>query len=340
MSITYKEICQFFENSNDIHKLEELMNKFPVYGIFLFLLEHKGATGHQDEIHLTFEQAEDFLEKFLAGHLTKNDANYLLNAILQTERNFQILYSRIEQNVNAITYLEEADEAEDRLSVGEILNQLKHLKYIDTYQNKNYYNRKKIVAGIVTIAAMFLILFLLPIELQKDLNDYYSFDESVPLEFNESGLRGNNKAESITDPDYKQFKFQFNQGMADYLAQEYSNALKQWTGLEDKLNIIKTEPGFDKKDEYNFIVYNALCRVALYLSDKENVDKALKQKHLKKAINLFEKLPLNSDIEKYYYALALGLINQKEKALGILSSVNKKSDYYTKKIILEEQLNE
>ena len=340
MSITYKEICQFFENKNEIHKIQELAKKFPAFGIFQYLLDHKKAFSHKDDIQLTFVQAKDFLEKFLAGNLAQKDVNYLFNAILQSEKNFRIIYSLLEQNRATLSQLEEIKEYKNGLPVHEVLEQINQLKNNAKHQPKYDLSSKKIVTGILSVAAIFLILFLLPLELHKDLNDYYSFDESVPLEFNESGLRGNEESTVITDPDYKQFKFRFNQGMADYLAQEYSNALNEWTGLESKLNIIKTKPGFDRKDEYNFILYNALCRIALYLSNNENIDKEFKQKHLKEAINLFKKLPLNNDMEKYYYSLALGLTNDKVKALKILSSINKNSDYYSKRIILEEQLRE
>ena len=194
--------------------------------------------------------------------------------------------------------------------------------------------------GILAIASVLLVIFLIPAQLDKNLNGLYNYDEKVPLDFDHSILRGGTQYKEITDPDYTRYKFQFNKGMSEYLAQEYSNAISEWEVLEKDLAKLKENPFFSGKDEQNFYLYNAVCRVALYLSENEKIDTSDKNKILLKAIKLFEKLPLNSDIEIYFYSLALGLTNKKEKAVKILSSINAESNYYNKKIILEEQLKQ
>ena len=340
--LSYQEVCQFLAGKSDLTQLKELEKSIPVYGIFNFIKKYYHSRTHQSrEISLTFDKAEDYLEKYLSGEVNKQDAVDLIEAIISSEKNFQKLQYLIEQYALVFSNLKDVTEYENALSNREIIRQLLRLKNKKTINNSDFhFYRKKLVTGILSVAAIFLALFLIPIQFDKDLNELYNFDEEVPLDFNQSNLRGGVLNDEITDPDYKRFKFQFNKGMSEYLAQEYANALNEWENLEGQINLLKSNPNFNSEDEKSLILYNAICRVALYLSEKENIEENEKKSFLNQSIKLFEKLPLISDIEKYHYSLALGLTGKREKALEILSSIKINSNFYNKKIILEEQLKQ
>jgi len=338
--LNYKQLCQFLTEKNELYELKELENNTPVYGIFLAMQENYSLHVHNpEEINLTFIKTEDYLEKYLAGNLTKQEAKILTEAILNSEKNFKKLKFIIEEHAKAI--LDQTNEPEYKkiLSNKEILIQLLRLQSRKVNFNFHFY-RKKIAVGILSVASVLLILFLVPIQINKDLNELYSFDENTPLDFNHSTLRGGTFDNKIDDPEYNRFKFQFNKGMSEYLAQEYSNALSEWEVLEKDLAIYKNNRFFSDKDEQDYNLYNAVCRVALYLSKNESLNESDKIENINKALYLFEKLPLNSDIEKYYYSLALGLTDNKEKALKMLGSIDLNSDYYNKRVVLEEQLKQ
>lgn len=338
--LSYTNVCRFLKEKNELTNLEGLESKIPAYGIYHFINTHYTfRAGKLRYIHLTFDKAEEYLEKYLSGNLNSHEAINLAEAIIYSKRNFKKLQFVLERHTDVVLNIKEAARQEITLSNREILLQLfrtKNKKAVSISENHIF--NKKLIAAILSAAAILIILFIIPIRFNNNLDELYNFDKDVPLDFDQSNFRGNYPGKEITDPEYKKFKFQFNKGMSEYLAHDYSNALKDWKGIEEKIDQLKDNPDYNPRDEKDFILYNALCRIALYLSKKENYDNNRKQL-LKEAINLFEKLPLNSDIEKYYYALVLGLAGNKNKALKILSSIDINSAYYDKKIVLEEQLN-
>ena len=338
-NISYKELCAFLMGKADLAKVSALEKETPLYGIFGFLRKsyviHSASPA---EINLTFEKAEEYLETYLAGNLTKAEAIELSEAIISSERNFKLLNHIIEEHAAALEagYIEQS-EYNETISESEILQQLSKLKDKNpTHNNNNYV--KRIAVGLISVAALFFILIMLPVQINSDLKDLYSFDHNVPLDFNDSTLRGTLPADEITNPEYSQFKLQFSIGMSEYLAQEYASALSEWKSIEDNMKNLENNSFFNEKDRREFILYDAVCRIALYLSENESLDKSNRKELLNKTIELFKKLPVDSDAEKYYYALALGLAEQNSEALGILGSISNDSEYYRKKIILEEQL--
>lgn len=339
--LSYPEVCRFLKEKKGLTNLEGTESAIPAYGIYNFLQSH--YTYKQDKLpdtHLTFDKAEEYLEKYLSGKLRDNEAHDLADAIIYSERNFKKLQFILERHASVIYQISEAKEQKVSMSDREMflhLLRLKNKKTVNT-SHSHFYN-KKLVAGILSVAAILFILFIIPFQSYNNLDELYNFDTRVPLDFNQSNLRGYSLNNKITDPEYKKFKFQFNKGMSEYLAREYANALKDWKSLEGKVNQLKDNPDYNVRDEKDFILYNALCRVALYLSKKDDKNNNREQL-LNEAVNLFEKLPINSDIEKYYYALVLGLKGNKNKAIEILNSINIHSAYYDKKIVLQEQLNQ
>ena len=101
---------------------------------------------------------------------------------------------------------------------------------------------------------------------------------------------------------------------------------------------MKDNPNFSESDRQDYLLYNAVCRVALFLSEDKTVKQNDRLRLLNESLELFKQLALTNDAEKYYYALALALNKNENKALEILSSINNPSEYYNKKTILEEQL--
>jgi hypothetical protein len=336
--LSYSELYAFLQGQKDLDKLAELQKNMAVYGIFGLMKKSMAIhSTYPAERNLTFNKAEEYLEKYLTGNLKMSEATQLSEAILSSERNFTILNHVIEQHSAILASYNEQSKYDDAISNSEILQQLRKFKDKNPKHSYNSYI-KKIVAGLISIAALFFILLMLPIQINNSLDDLYSYDNNVPLDYKDSTLRGTLPAEEVSDPDYRKFKFQFYKGMSEYLAQEYANALSEWEGLEDKLTALKNNSFFNEKDRRDFILYNAVCRIALYLSENEKPDESEREKLLNKAIELFKKLPVNSDAEKYYYALALGLKKNNSKALTVLSSITSNSEYFRKKIILEEQL--
>ena len=338
--LSYQDVCKFISGEKDLAKLSELEKETPVYGIFSLLKNNFTVLTHYaDESSLTFNESEAYLEKYLAGNFDKHDAYALTRAILASERNFKKINYIIEQHAIAIAEMKNQAGSEHPISDKEILIQLLKLKN-QKPDNNFHFHRKKIISGMLAAAAVLLILIILPLNFDNDIEKLYNFDQEVPLDYNNSALRGAEENKEITDSAYNQFKFQFNKGMSEYLAQEYAKALEEWQPLQKQFNSIQDNTYFTETDKNDFILYNAVCRIALSVSEKYVTTQNDKQKLLQRSLRLFKQLPLNNDTEKYYYALALALNNNDNHALKVLSSINNSSEYYDKKIILEEQIKQ
>jgi len=337
-NISYNEVCAFLLGKADLAKVAELEKNTPLYGILGFLKQsYIMHSASPTETILTFKKADEYLEMYLAGNLTKGAANELSEAILNSERNFRVLNHLIEQHATALASYTEQSEYGEAVSDNEIVQQLRKFKDKNPkHSNMTYV--KKLAFGLISVAALFFIMIMLPVQINNDLRDLYSFDRNVPLDYNDSTLRGTLPADEISDPEYNQFKHQFEMGILEYVAREYAKALSEWKGLEDNLANFEDNPFFTEEDRREFILYNAVCRIALYLSENENLDETERKILISRAIELFKKLPVDSDAEKYYYALALGLTEKNFEALAVLRSISSSSEYYRKKIILEEQL--
>ena len=296
--LSYQDICKFISGGKDIPGIKELEKDAPVYGIFNLLKDSFTVLTHYtDESSLTFEESEHYLEKYLAGNFDKSDAYSLTCSILSSERNFKKLNYLIEQHAIAITGVDNQEGYKHALTSKEILIQLLKLKNAEPAEHL-YFRRKKVIAGILSIAAVLLFIMILPLNFDKEIEQMYNFDQEVPLNYNNSSLRGAENNKEITDSAYNQFKFQFNKGMSEYLAQEYAKALDDWQPLEKDFNKIKDNRYFTESDKQDFLLYNAVCRVALYLSGDNTLKQNDKMQLLKESLALFKQLPLTNDAEK------------------------------------------
>jgi hypothetical protein len=334
--ISYVDVCKFISDKKDIPLLKILEKETPLYGILFYLQKHhKMHKYSSQEKELTFLEIENYLEKYLAGNFNKQDALKLNTAILNSEKNFKKLFYLIEQNTRALSDIQYVSEFKPAKSNNDILLQLATLK-----ESKPFFHlyRKQIFTGLLSALVIFMVFLLLPDKVNNDLAEYYNFSDSVPLDVNAAILRGGVLNNKTTDSTYNQYKQKFNRGMAEYLAQEYTGALSVWDSIEKELPQLRANSFFTEADERDFNLYNAVCLLALYLSKKETNDSSANETALNQAIQIFQKLPLNSDVEKYYYALALCLENENDKALTLLNAINLKSEYYNKRIILENHI--
>ncbi len=330
----YKDICDFLTNKSDVIPFEDHLHREPGYGIFAEIKLISGSlngTNYKD--YITYAEAEEFLEHYLAGTLSAKEAQFLKKAILGSEKAFVKIIKKIEMQISAIS------EAEKNKSTGLSIEAKQSSKLV-TANKKHIVNDSAIISSILAIAAIFLILFILPIQFQQNLDDLYNFDSNAPLDYQTLNLRGAASSTTNGDPDYKLFQQQFKVGMSNYLAQEYSSAISEWQKIEEKLPILRKKPGFVETDEKQLKLYSALSFLGMALSKNSELSEQEKKQSLLDALNQFKEMTWQNDTTKYYFALTLALNNRVDKAQDLLNDINSKSTMHRKKVVLEERLNQ
>ncbi|RMH61215.1 MAG: hypothetical protein D6677_12250 [Calditrichaeota bacterium] len=135
------------------------------------------------------------------------------------------------------------------------------------------------------------------------LRDRLNFQDTPPLAFNSTIMRGNNELSTSEEKI-------FIQGIKAYLACDYDNALIQWSRLDPKTALRK-----------NVWFYKALSHVAL-ASDKRLPEK-IQRVHARQAVHLFQKnLHPDNETEIYFYVLALLLNGEPDAAREWVSRIH------------------
>ncbi len=331
---TYKNICDFLTGKTDVIPFYNHLQREPGYGIFTEIKLKSGSTnGTNYKDFITYAEAEEFFEHYLAGTLSAKEAQFLKKVILGSEKAFIKIKRKIEMQISAIS------EAEKNKSTGLSMDAKQSSKLVIA-NKKHIVNDSAIISSILAIAAIFLILFILPIQFQQNLDDLYNFDSNTPLDYQTLNLRGAASNTNNGDPDYKLFQQQFKVGMSNYLAQEYSSAISEWQKVEDKLPILRKKPGFVDTDEKQLKLYSALSFLSMALSKKSELSEQEKKQSLLNALDQFKEMTWQNDTTKYYFALTLALNNRVDKAKDLLNDINSKSTMHRKKVVLEERLNQ
>lgn len=342
ISVSYDDIKQFLLGKEETGKIYQLSDKYPVFGIFISIQKLSSPLiNFSENSDFTFDDVEAFLQNYLAGSLSVQEATKILNAVTTSRENFDKLLYKINENIKAIEETSLHNKAfEPQQENQKIIAGLALLrkKFVDP-SHYFFNHRKKMAYSVLSMAAVLLILFLSPIRLQNGWEDYYNFDTNVPLEYLNFSMRESNLSILIKDREIQDFKNQFNRGMADYLANDYRSAINELDMLNNKLPALKEKPEFKIEYENQYYLYAALSRLSLAVSKKEDISDNEKEMLIKKALTLFNKVPLNRDFEKYYYALCLALDKQDDKALENLKLIDENSVYINNKIVLEEQIS-
>lgn len=340
--ISYEDIKQFLIGKKEIEFINKMSEKYPVYGLFI-TIQKLGSPliNYSENVDFTFDDAEEFLQDYLAGTLNVKSATKILNAITSSESNFEKLIYKINENIKAIEETSLHNKVfEHQKENKEILSILDKIKSNYITPNQFFLQHRKSVYIILSTAAILLVLFLSPIQLQNELEDYYNFDETVPLDYSYSEMRDSYLLHADKIDGLQDFENNFKQGMADYLAHDYRNAIKEWDGLETKLLKLKENPEFNSEYEEDYYLYSAVSYLALSLSETEKNTDDERNILIKQSLKLFDKVLIDSDFKRYYYALSLALNRQERKALENLSVINDSSTFYPKRVVLEEQLSQ
>ncbi|KAA3613084.1 MAG: hypothetical protein D8M58_12305 [Calditrichaeota bacterium] len=336
----YMGICEYLKGKTDIYPFE---TEHPVYGLFTKMKElPKLETETNPDIDISYSYIEKCMGLFLSGNLGNEKALVLKQAILESEKVYIKLLRKIDMHVKTFTEQNLSSTFFSQTD-SELAGQMVKKEDIRNYNKpgKNrFVNRNAIVSGILASAAILLILFILPIELQQDLDDLYNFDSQSALNYQTKSLRGNALVEDSNDPDYKLFRQHFKQGMASYLVQDYELALEEWKIIEDKLPDLRKRNGFAGKEEQQLKLYSAISYLSLALSENKKLAEGEKKESLSKAINIFKEMHLDNDTTKYYFALSLALNKNMDQSKRLLKDINPESTMYSKRIVLEEHINQ
>jgi len=337
--VNYSELRNFLLNDFDDVKFKSIINNEIIVE---FLETIKTSTENQDENvkPLTFYFIEKCLEKFIKGNLLISEASALKTNILRYKLTGERFLYKIYTHIEAMESLngDSLDKpfAESNSVLLEFIKGNKKVSSKDFIFPINKENTIKITLGA---AAVFLVLFLAPIQFEQNLNSLYNFDEEIPVGYYASALRGATDQNSeILHEDYRKFQYSFKNGMADYLSKDYKAAVSIFEISINNLSQLKKIAGFKKEDEQNLYIYNAFSHLALSLSNVNNYSSEQKQLAISSAIKSFQSLPIENDTSNYYLALSLALNHNSEMALSILSKISSKSHLNESRIILEEQI--
>ena len=338
----YKDSCAYLKGETRIDPFFDQLREAPVYGIFTEIREKSGpAKEAKYDVLLTYVEVEKYLEHYLMGTLSVKDAQFLKMAVLGSERAFIKIIHKIEMHINAISDIEKNKSIESDIEDEEILKIVigKGISSVNKANGKISFPRNNaVISAILAVAATLLILFILPIELQQNLDELYNFDSETPLDYQSFNLRGTVIAEKNDHPDYKLFRQQFKKGMSNYVAKDYGLALKEWQKIDAKLPLLRKSHGFTEQEQ-QLKLYSAFSFLGLALSQKIEISKLEKDQSLLKALHLFRDMGSQNDTTKYYHALALALIDKIDEAQKVLKDINTKSTMYGRKVVLEERLN-
>jgi len=335
--ISYDEIYQFVTGKKELEKLKKLTDEIPGYGIFSFIQKvNSPLINFNSEVDFTFSDAEEYLEDYFAGTLNVDSATHLSNAIIAGEKNYLKLIYKINENAKAIIAANKRNDTNLPFENHQLIEKISVL----SYTNKNVLGNRKYVYGILSAAATLLILFFVPFQIPKDLSHYYTFDDSLPLDYNLSTLRNSDAGEFENLPSYKSFEFKFKQGISEYLVKDYAAALREWDGIENELSELKKEAEYNSEYEDHFYLYKAVSQIALAQSQNVNLSQAQKMELLNNSLKIFKMVKIESDAKKYYYALCLALTGNAIEAEFFLKLIDNKSEFYAKKMILQEQIIE
>lgn len=336
--ISYEDIKQFLIGKKEIDIIYKMSEKYPAYGLFI-TIQKLGSPliNYSENREFTFDDAESFLQDYMAGTLNVKGATDILNSIIASEQNFEKLIYKINENIKAVeetslynkVFVPQKDDAQ-------IIEGFSKLKIPQIFSSPFVSRYPKTVYTILAAAAIFLVLFFVPFSIQKELADHYNFDETVPLDYLNSEMRSERAVQDYSMQELDNENI-FKQGMADYLAHDYRSAIREWQSLEEKLQQEK-KTSFDARFEEQFYLYYALGHLALALSPKEEITDAEKEKLYSYSLLLFDNVSINNDFEYYYYALMLALNKREAEALQNLIQIDRSSAFYAKKVILEEQL--
>jgi len=342
---SYKDICAFLDGKTDnattMYDLENIIG----YGIF-FEIQQKSESKEEvsSDSHITYSDIETYLEHYLAGNLSNQEAQILKNAILGSEKVFIKLKRKIDGMSKTVSASKIYSLTQFNLTDQDLTKTVleKDSSFDDEVPSRQSFslNNNTVISAILASAAVFLIIFIFPFEIQQDLSGLYNYDLQSPLNYHENILRGTSTIESYDDPDYRFFQQQFKQGMSGYLVQDYRLALKEWQKLDDKLPALREKEGFVENEEQQLKLYSAISLLSLGLSEKEELIESQKSQSLMKALSLFRDMTLANDTTKYYFALTLAVTENEEEAQQILKDINPNSSMYGKKVILHERLNQ
>jgi hypothetical protein len=341
----YNKLCTYLSGGEAISPFNGQLADHPLLGIFSEIkMKSSRAASQIDAPSLSLEKIEMYFEKYLAGNLNKEDVEILKDAICSSEKIFSLIMKKIKVHEATITGTAKNIPTDWSRSDEELANKMfyKEEKNQNELVLKERFVRKNtlVINAILTAAAIFLVLFLLPIEFQQNLDELYSFDTNVPLGYEESGLRGSVATGQIHDPDYKLFRQIFKEGMASYLVKDYGQALKEWQKISAAPSLRNKMDEFPGKEKEQLNLYRAMSFLGLALSVKDEPTKDEKKESLIQAINLFRAMDIKDDTTKYYYALSLALNNNADQARTILKGIIPKSKMFQKRVVLEERLNQ
>ncbi len=341
----YNELCTYLRGKSSTSPFRDRITDTLLLGIFTEIKIKSGSEeNHVDGLPLSLEKIDMYFEKYLSGNLSGEDADILKDAICSSEKIFSLIMKKIKVHeatltgtaINIPTDWSRSDEELANKMLYKEENNQKELVLKEHFIRKN----TLVINAILTAAAVFLILFLLPIEFQQNLDELYTFDSAVPLGYEESGLRGSVAADQNHNPDYKLFRQIFKEGMASYLVKDYGQALREWQRITVDPSLKNKMDGFPEKEKEQLKLYKAMSFLGLALSEKDGPTKAEKEESLMQAINLFKAMDIKDDTTKYYYALSLALNNNANQARIILKGIIPKSKMFQKRVVLEERLNQ
>lgn len=194
-------------------------------------------------------------------------------------------------------------------------------------------------APAYVLATIFIMLLSIGIY-QKFASKYpFNFDENVPCQYTQSGLRGGSDNYQKFSP-YNNFVNQFLIGISYYVSNDYVNAIDSWKKMDSTAQNFARQTSNEKFQlaSRDYYFFRGVSHLALSVSenDKLELSEQKRKSHLNEAINFLlkanELISLNKfdneDREIYHLGIAFGLSGQKEFALEQLNKLKPESQYF------------